>query len=132
MGKTILVVDDDEALRNLYEEAFSKEGFSVLTAHNGKTAIEVSHQKPDLILLDVGLPDMNGVDILSFLKADEQTKEIPVIILTNFRDEPFVNEALKLGAKGYLLKMEYTQYQVVEHVKHVLSDQDRTWDTDPL
>lgn len=104
----ILLVDDDPLIIRMYQKKLSTDGYTVSTAFNGEEAmVEVLKQKPDLILLDVMMPRMNGVETLKVLKEKSETKDIPVIILTNLGDnEDDVTNAKQLGALDYLVKSE--------------------------
>ena len=82
MKKTILVVDDEKDIVDLLSYNLSKEGFAVITARNGKEALEKVKQKPELIILDVMMPEMNGLQVIQELKNDKKTASIPVLLLT--------------------------------------------------
>lgn len=117
----ILIIEDDFFIRELYERQFSKEGYTVLSAEDGPTGLVMSAQeKPDLILLDIMLPKLNGLDLLRTLKTKEETKSIPVILLTNLGQESVIKEGFELGAESYLIKSAYTPSQIIEEVKNFL------------
>ncbi len=118
--KTILLIEDDLFIRELYQRTLTKEGYTVLTAGDGEQGIQLVSQHPDLILLDLMLPKKNGIDVLKEIKADPETAIIPVIILTNLGDQSMVNELKTLGAVGYIVKAQFTPQQIVEHVAKYL------------
>lgn len=114
----ILLVDDDPLIIRMYQNRLSTDGYKVCTAQNGEEALaEVAKEKPALILLDVMMPQMNGVETLKVLKKEEHTRDIPVIILTNLGDrEEDVQNAKKLGALEYLVKSEISLKELSQKV----------------
>jgi|GEM_PF-3874221 len=102
---TILVVDDAEALRGLLAVALGTAGFHPVAAHDGRTAIEVAARTPpDVVLLDLGLPDIHGLDVLAQLKADPRTATAPVVVVTASGDADMAEEALRRGAHDLVVK----------------------------
>lgn len=121
MDKKILLIEDDESISFLYKRQLDAAGLltdALLTGNEGLAA--ASKNKYDLILLDIMLPDINGLDILKKLKENEVTKKIPVIFLTNLGQEAIIKEGFKLGADGYLIKASFTPDQMVEEVKTLI------------
>jgi len=119
--KKVLVVDDEESVREIYRREFTNSGFAVATAADGEDGLlKAAEQKPDVILLDIMLPKMSGIDVLRSLKENELTKKMPVLLLTNLGEETIIKEGFELGADGYLLKVSYTPAQVVEEVRKVV------------
>ncbi|PIZ46058.1 response regulator [candidate division WWE3 bacterium CG_4_9_14_3_um_filter_41_6] len=117
----ILIVEDDFFIRELYERQFTKEGYDVLVADDGaKGLVMASQEKPELILLDIMLPKLNGLDLLRTLKTKDETKSIPVILLTNLGQESVIKEGFELGAESYLIKSAYTPSQIIEEIKNFL------------
>lgn len=117
----LLLVEDDELIVRLYEKLFKLEGFDIATANNGQAGLDhLKNDKPDVILLDVMMPEMNGLEMLSKLKEDENTKGIPVVVLTNVADVSIANEAISRGAVLSLVKSETEPEDVVASVKGVL------------
>ncbi len=104
MKKTILVVDDEKDIVDLLTYNLSKEGFTVITARNGKEALEKVKQKPDLIILDVMMPEMNGLQVVQELKRDKKTSTIPVLLLTAKGSETDEIVGLEIGADDYIVK----------------------------
>lgn len=106
----------------MYVEKLSEDGdFNVQAVELGKQALEqIKEIKPDLILLDILLPDMNGVQILKTIKEDNDFKSIRVLMLTNLNEKDYINEALSLGAEGYLIKAHFTPNEVVDKIRQIL------------
>lgn len=114
----VLLVEDEPLLIDLYEERFSEEPFDLSTAETGEDALKLaSAGRVDLILLDILLPGINGFEVLRQLKADIETRDIPVIVLTNLGSEQSDKDkqlALSLGAVDYLVKSYHTPDEMVE------------------
>ena len=122
--KKILVVDDEDAVRDIYNREFTKAGFKVFLASDGQEGLlKAGEEIPDLILLDIMMPKMSGIDTIKALKKNELTKKIPVLLLTNLGEEQIIKEGFKLGIEGYLLKVSYTPVQVVEECRKFLVDE---------
>ncbi|OGY25680.1 MAG: hypothetical protein A2Z11_04480 [Candidatus Woykebacteria bacterium RBG_16_43_9] len=122
--KKILVVDDEDPVREIYNKEFTSSGFKVVLASDGEQGLlKAGEEIPDLILLDVMMPKMSGIDTLKVLKKNELTKEIPILLLTNLGEEQIIKEGFSLGADGYLLKVSYTPAQVVEECRKFLGDE---------
>jgi len=121
MPKTILFIEDESALQKTFGEILSQEGYEMIPALDGETGLKMAKtKKPDLILLDLILPKVHGFDVLKQLKEDPETKEIPVIILTNLEGIGDVDKAIGLGATTYLVKAQYTLEEVLEKIKKAL------------
>ena len=120
--KVVLLVDDDPLIIRMYQNKLSNDGYKVNIATNGEEAlIEIRKEKPDLILLDVMMPKMNGVETLKELKKDPGTQTIPVIILTNLGDkQEDVEGAKKLGALDYLVKSDISLKALSQRVKQAV------------
>lgn len=119
----ILIVDDDLIYIRIYQLKFKSDGYNVETANDGEEAIrKVLEFKPDLILLDIMLPKLNGFEVLKHLKANSETKNIPIILLTNLGgNESDSLKGIDLGAVSYLVKSSYTPKEVVQKVKEILA-----------
>lgn len=118
----ILIVEDDVFLADLYKTKFTLEGFKVTVAYDGEKGLEsVKKVMPDIILLDLVLPKLSGFDILRGIKADNETKNIPVILLTNLSQKSDIETGLKLGANDYLIKAHFMPSEVVEKIKKLVS-----------
>ena len=119
--KKILFIEDESALQKTLGDYLKKEGYEVVSALDGESGLRLAQsQKPDLILLDLILPKMDGFEVLKKLMKNPETKEIPVIILTNLERMEDIGRALELGAKTYLVKANYTLKEVTEKIKKVL------------
>jgi DNA-binding response OmpR family regulator len=119
--KKILFIEDESALQKSIAEILKKEGYETISAFNGESGLKLAKEKkPDLILLDLILPKLDGFAVLEKLKEDKETKEIPVIVLTNLEDVKDVGRALELGATTYLVKAQYNLEEVLEKIKQVL------------
>ncbi len=119
----ILLVDDDPLLVRMYQKKLEIDGNTVETGSDGQEAYEKAKIfQPDLILLDVMMPRVTGLEALAKLKADEVTKRIPVVLLTNVSgSQEDTDRGLELGATTYMIKSNYTPKEVVEKVKEILS-----------
>jgi len=114
----IALIEDDDILSSLYDEALSMMGFSVGIAKTGQEALKIVEENdPHLVILDIVMPDGDGFFVLKKLKDNAKTKNIPVIIHTNLFNESDKAEALRLGAKEYVVKTEVTPKQLAEIVK---------------
>lgn len=118
--KTILVVDDDETIRAIVEEALKQGGFNVLTAPNGEDGLAIAQQTPlDGILLDRKMPGMDGDEVLDELKIESNTKDIPVMMLTAKHAINDVTDCLERGASDYVVKPTETE-NLVTRVNNML------------
>lgn len=114
----ILLIEDDEALLEMYKIKFQAEGLEVIVSSNGAEAFSVAKiEKPAIILLDIILPGMDGFAILENIKRDSDTKNIPVILLSNLGQDSDIEKGKKLGASDYLVKANFTPTQVLEKIK---------------
>lgn len=119
--KKILIVDDEKFVVKALTEKLVLEGFSTDLAYDGQEALlKVNQVKPDLILLDIIMPKLDGISVLKKLKASTETKDIPIIILTNLYDDKKVNEVMETGGTDYLVKVEHTLSDIVKEVKQKL------------
>lgn len=121
-GEKIILVEDDAFLHRLYSDALKNAGYVVVSAHDGEEGLKVIKCNTDtsLILLDLMMPKMNGIDVLKELKKDPSTKNLYVIVLTNLNEEAIIQDALKLGANAYLNKVDYTPQQVIDTVRQYI------------
>ena len=119
--KTILLIEDEGALQKTLGDVLSKEGYKILAALDGEVGARLAKEKtPDLILLDLVLPKITGLEVLKQLRGDEETKDIPVIVLTNLENLEDIQRATDLGATTYLVKSNYELQEVVQKVKTAL------------
>jgi len=121
MAKKILIVEDDEFLRSLNAKRLETEGFEVIVAVDGQEAIaKLAEIKPDLIFLDLLLPNVDGFEVLTKIKQDESTKAIPVIVFSNLGQPEDIEKAKKLGANDFMVKANFTLDDVIQKIKQVL------------
>lgn len=121
IGKKILVVDDEHAVRMALSDKLDASGFEVILANNGIEGLkEALIKHPDLIILDILMPKMDGVGMLKLLREDAWGKDVPVIILTNISDYFQLEETQKIGISAYLVKAEWGLKEIVEKVRFVL------------
>lgn len=120
--KKILLVEDDPYIRDIYGRELVSAGFEVDVAVDGKEgAAKITQGDFDLLLLDIMLPMMNGLDLLKKVKEDEKTKSKPVVILTNLAQDQTIKDAFDMGADGYITKSSMTTAEVVQEVKNKLN-----------
>lgn len=120
-GKKILLIEDEEMLANMYQVKFQNDGFQLVKAANGEEGLTLADkEKPDMILLDVIMPKMDGFTVLKRLKENEGTKNIPVLLLTNLGQDEDIKKGNELGAVGYLVKANITPSEVVAKVKETM------------
>jgi len=121
VAKTILIVEDDKFLRELISRKLSGEGFEVFGAVDGEEGIKkIKEGKPDLVLLDLILPGIDGFEVLARLREDPEFSSIPVIILSNLGQREEVERGLKLGAIDYLIKAHFTPGEIIEKIRNTL------------
>jgi len=121
MARTILIIEDDKFLRELIAQKLIKEGFEISEAVDGEEGMKkVKEEKPDLVLLDLILPGVDGFEVLARIKEDPVLAAIPVIILSNLGQKEDVERGLKLGAVDYLIKAHFTPGEIIEKVKNIL------------
>ena len=119
MDKTykILISEDEKSIAQAYGEFLGRKGYSVDYAYDGEEALEkVKEFKPDLVLLDIVMPKMDGITVLKKLKEDESTKDIPVIMLTNLASSKDAEEAMREGSSEYLIKTNFSLEDVESKV----------------
>ena len=121
--KKILFIEDEPALQNALSTTLEGGGYTLLSALDGEIGLQTAQrEKPDLILLDLVLPKIDGFEVLKKLKENHEMENIPVIILSNLEGSIDVERALELGAKTYLVKTNYKLEEVVEKIKNILSE----------
>ncbi len=119
--KTILLVEDDEFLAELYATKLRLENYEILLATDGEKGLKLAQEKkPDLVLLDIILPRMDGFEVLKHLKEDSALKAVPVILLTNLSQKDEVKKGLDLGANDYLIKAHFMPSEVVKKIQQLL------------
>ena len=121
MAKKILIVEDDEFLRSLNAKRLEGEGFEIDVAVDGNEALKkIQETKPDLIFLDLLLPNIDGFEVLTKIKADDNLKNIPVIVFSNLGQPEDIEKAKKLGASDFMVKANFTLDDVIAKIKEVL------------
>lgn len=119
--KKILLIEDDILLSRMYQKIFEFDKFDVTVVSNGQDGLEQARAiKPTIILLDIMMPKMNGLQVLDELKADPNTKRIPVAVLTNLAGTHDADNALAKGAAKYIIKSDFTPWQVADMVKEII------------
>lgn len=117
----IAIIEDDPVINQMYRMKFEANGFEVQLADNGKRGVAmVEEMKPDLILLDLQMPNMNGAEALKEIREHDWGKDIPVIVLTNLGEEEAPKSLKDLGIHSYIVKADLTPSQVVTRVKEAL------------
>jgi len=118
----ILIIEDDSMMARVYEKAFRFDQHEVELAGNGVQGLEkINENKPDLILLDLMMPKMDGLEFLDKIKANPKTKNIPVVVLTNLADEDAAQQALSRGAVKFIVKSEQTPQKAVKIIDEILA-----------
>jgi len=116
--KTVLLVEDEKMLSSMYTTKFTKEGYNLIQAFDGEEGLtKAKNQKPDLILLDIIMPKLDGFVVLKALKEDPILKNVPVILLTNLGQDEDIKKGKELGADDYFIKANHTPAEVVEKVQ---------------
>jgi len=121
MAKKILIIEDDKFLRELISQKLIAKGYEIIEAENGEKGIKMTEkEKPDLILLDLILPGIDGFEVLEKIKNDLKLSQIPVVILSNLGQKDDIERGLKMGAVDYLIKAHFTPGEIVEKIKTAL------------
>jgi two-component system response regulator VicR len=117
MAKKILIVEDEEIMLGLLQRKLTKEGYEVSTARDGEEGIRAMREaEPDLILLDIIMPKMGGLEVMEEMNKDNKLKKIPVIVISNSGQPVELDRAQKLGAKDWLIKTEFDPQEVIDKV----------------
>jgi two-component system alkaline phosphatase synthesis response regulator PhoP len=118
----ILIIEDDASFRRVYHDMFETAGYQVLVAANGELGWDLAKaEKPDLIMLDLVLPGLNGFDVLKYIRGDSETKNIPVIITTALGEQDDIRKGIELGANDYLVKGFFTPREVLAKIRAVFT-----------
>lgn len=121
MNKKILLIEDEDYIREIYKEEMEFSGFAVDAFPTGQQGIDAFHKNTyDLVVLDIVLPDINGLHILKEIKRDSVKKNVPVLLLTNLAQDIIVKQGLELGAEAYLEKVANTPDTIVDKIKSIL------------
>ena len=122
MAKTILLVEDDRFLRRVHEVGLRKHGFTVLTAVDGEDGLrQAQAERPDLVLLDLVMPKLQGFEVLRMLKAEPETAAIPVIVLSSLGGDADVQAAIRAGAVSYIVKTAVAMPELLAKVEAALT-----------
>lgn len=122
-GKKIMIVDDDPALGAMYQQIFSDEGYQVVWVQDGELALaKILEEKPNLLLLDIMMPKIQGLDVLDIIKATPSTEQTKIIVMTALSDENVLSKAKQYGAVEVLVKSQVEMADVVAKVKAALGD----------
>ncbi len=117
MAKKVLIVEDEEILLGLLQKRLKREGYDVLLARNGEEGLKMMRKgSPDLVLLDIVMPKMNGFQVMEEMNKDNQLKKIPVIIISNSGQPVEIDKAQRLGARDWLIKTEFDPEEVLKKV----------------
>jgi len=118
----VLVVEDDKFLRELINRKLQSEGFETVLAIDGETGLDLAEkERPDVVLLDLILPGIDGFEVLAKIKENEKIKEIPVIILSNLGQKDDIDKGMGLGAADYLVKAHFTPSEIIEKTNQILA-----------
>jgi CheY-like chemotaxis protein len=122
-ARRVLLAEDDRFLRRAASAGLRQRGFTVLTAEDGEQALTVARaERPDLVLLDLIMPKLQGFEVLKALKRDPATTHIPVIVLSNLGQDQDMSQAMTLGAVAYFIKAHLSLHELVQKVTEVLAD----------
>jgi DNA-binding response OmpR family regulator len=122
MAQRVLIVEDDPLISRMYQTVFKFEGFEVDMARNGEEGIaKLKAHKPVMILLDIMMPKMSGIDVLKELKSDPLTKDVPVVVLTNLSGTKDAEKALEMGAVKFIVKSQNKPKQIVAQIREILA-----------
>jgi DNA-binding response OmpR family regulator len=122
MNKKLLLVEDEEYIRDLYKRQLDLAGLMTDAFGMGNEGLAAAEKNPyDLILLDIMLPDINGLQILQKIKQNPLSKNTPVVLLTNLGQDAVIKQGFELGADGYLVKAAYTPDQIVQEIKNIMA-----------
>lgn len=123
MEKKILLIEDDLLIAEMYELEFTRSGYRVTVCSSGEDGIKALQKDHfDLVLLDIMLPSINGLEVLKQIKQNPQTKDIRVVLLTNLGHEIVIKTGFDLGAAGYLIKSAYNPDQIIREIANFLKD----------
>lgn len=117
----VMIVDDDFFILNMYKIKFEHAGFKITTAANGQEALDIARSGyvPDVLLIDIIMPVMGGVEFLQLIRAEKLFEQVPVIVLSNQSQSSDISEAMKLGVKSYIVKATTVPSEIVEEIKNM-------------
>lgn len=118
----VLIIEDEEVLRNVLAKKLEKEGYEVITAENGEIGMDkIRNENPEMILLDIMLPKKNGYQVMGEMYADEKLKKIPVLIISNSGQPVEIQKLVEMGACDYLVKADFDPQEVIDKMRLCLS-----------
>lgn len=121
MKKKIIIIEDEKILANLLRKKLELEGYEALIAWDGKEGLDmIKKEKPDLILLDIVMPEMDGFEVMEIISKNKELKKIPLIIISNSGQPVEISRAQELGAVDWLVKAEFDPLEVINKVKKQL------------
>jgi len=121
----VLIVEDDPFLRSIYSTKFKGQGYEVILAENGEAGLNLSSkEKPDIILLDIMMPKIDGFRFLEKIKKKKEEAKIPIILLTNLSQKKDIDKGLAMGADDYLVKAHFMPSEVVEKIEKLIQQKD--------
>ncbi len=121
MKKKIALIEDDQLLVKMYKDALERDDYEVVVAHDGEEGLKlIKSEKPDLILLDIKMPKMDGFEMMREMKDNSEVNSIPIVVLTNYSADENIAEALELGAREFDVKSDHTPNEVVDKVAKLL------------
>ncbi|OGY28182.1 MAG: hypothetical protein A2Z42_04770 [Candidatus Woykebacteria bacterium RBG_19FT_COMBO_43_10] len=119
----VLLIEDEKEVAELYKLKLTLDGYEVITAENGREGLDKANSyRPELIFLDIKMPEMDGFEVLKRLRAAARTKDIPVVILSNFDEQDLIEKGLTLGANEYLIKSQFTPEDISNKIKSWVSE----------
>jgi len=121
MPHKILIVEDDKFVRELISHKLTEEKFEVSSAKDGEEGVvKIESEKPDLVLLDLILPGIDGFEVISRIRKNPDIESMPIVILSNLGEKNDVDRGIKLGANDYMIKAHFTPKEIVEKVRGIL------------
>ena len=121
MNPKILIIEDDKFLRDLIVQKLQREGYVVVEATDGEEGVKKAQgEQPDILLLDLILPEIDGFMVLEQIKKNPKTKDIPVVILSNLGQKEDIDRGLRLGAADFLIKAHFTPGEIIEKIRVIL------------
>jgi DNA-binding response OmpR family regulator len=123
--KKVMIIEDDYFVLDIYHTKLTQAGFEVVDAKDGQDGLDklkAEENLPDLILLDIVMPRLNGLEVLGEVKKDERLKSIPIILLTNLSQKAEIDKGMELGAVDYLIKSHFTPSEVLEKINSIIGN----------
>src|SRR3990172_9618194 len=119
----VLLIEDEKEVAEFYKLKLTLDGYEVVTAENGQEGLDKANSyRPELIFLDIKMPEMDGFEVLKKLRATARTKDIPVVVLSNFDEQDLIEKGLTLGANEYLIKSQFTPEDISNKINSWVSE----------